>query len=264
LESVVKINDILNNAIKINALIKLGTIRVHDVDGSNEGVHGALMCFEEAIKLDPTNPDIYIHRAQIYLLTEKVEEAKADLEKCCQLTDTFPSAVAQKLYVQFRFAIRAGLEYSMTEALKGFEDAIEKFPDSSEVLSLYAQSLMERQEFEEADKYFQRAIQGDPHDANLYVHRGILQLQWRNDAGTAIAMLEEALVVDDRCQFAYEMLGSLEVQRGDLSKGIGCFERALRCAQTELDCAHLYSLRDAAEAQLKAATSLGIEMPKIG
>lgn len=56
---------IQDNDIKINAYIKLGTIRVHEVDGTNEGVRSALICFDEAIKLDPTNPDIYIHRAQV-------------------------------------------------------------------------------------------------------------------------------------------------------------------------------------------------------
>lgn len=56
---------------------------------------------------------------QIHLLAEKVEEAKADLEKCCVLTNNFPSAVAQKLYVQFRYAIRGGFEHSVDQALKG-------------------------------------------------------------------------------------------------------------------------------------------------
>jgi import receptor subunit TOM70 len=253
---------ISDNDVKVNSLIKLGTIRVHEVDGNPEGINSALKCFEDAIALDPNNPDIYIHRAQIFLLAEQIEEAKKDLETCCSLTDSFPSAVAQKLYVQFRFAIRAGYDYSVDQAIKGFNEALEQFPDSSEVHSLYAQSLMERQDFNAADEYFLKAVKCDPQDANLYVHRGILQLQWCNDTEKAVKLLEKALSVDSKCQFAYEMLGSLEVQRGNLSRGITCFEQALSCAQTELDCAHLYSLRDAAEAQLKAAQILGIELPK--
>ena len=54
-----------DNSVKVNALIKLGTIRVQDNDGNNEGVKNALDCFEEAAKLEPSNPDIYIHRAQV-------------------------------------------------------------------------------------------------------------------------------------------------------------------------------------------------------
>ncbi len=57
--------EVSNPDVKVNGLIKLGTIRVHDVDGNNEGVKGALSCFDDAIALDPNNPDIYIHRAQV-------------------------------------------------------------------------------------------------------------------------------------------------------------------------------------------------------
>lgn len=91
---------------------------------------------------------------------------------------------------------------------------------------------MERQDFEKADDYFLKAIKCDPEDANLFVHRGILKLQASGDISLAIKLLEQALEVDDKCQFAYEMLGSLEVQNGNLSKGIQCFEKALACAQT--------------------------------
>ncbi len=73
--------------------------------------------------------------------------------------------------------------------------------------------------------------------------------------------LEEAKRVDPSCQFAFEMLGSISVQKGNLIKGIKYFDKALELAQTELDCAHLYSLRDAAEAQEKATKLLGIELP---
>ena len=69
--------------------------------------------------------------------------------------------------------------------------------------------------------------------------------------------------MDPNCQFAYEMLGSIQVQKGFLADGIRHFDRALDLAQTELDCAHLYSLRDAAEAQEKATKLLGIELPNV-
>lgn len=69
--------------------------------------------------------------------------------------------------------------------------------------------------------------------------------------------------VDPNCQFAYEMLGSIQVQKGALEEGIKHFDRALELAQTELDCAHLFSLRDAAEAQQRATKLLGIELPNI-
>ena len=73
------------------------------------------------------------------MLSEKVDDAYKDLEKCCQLNDNFASALAQKLYVQFRCGIRYNDESTVNKAIKGFEGAIQKFSDSSEVYSLYAQ-----------------------------------------------------------------------------------------------------------------------------
>lgn len=51
--------------------------------------------------------------------------------------------------------------------------------------------------------------------AGLYVHRGLLKLQWKGDINAALLLLEKAIEVDDKCEFAYETLGTVEVQRGD-------------------------------------------------
>jgi tetratricopeptide (TPR) repeat protein len=50
--------------------------------------------------------------------------------------------------------------------------------------------------------------------AGLYVHRGLLLLQWKGDINEALKLLEKAVEVDDKCEFAYETLGTVEVQRG--------------------------------------------------
>lgn len=50
--------------------------------------------------------------------------------------------------------------------------------------------------------------------AGLFVHRGLLNLQWKGDINAAMKMLEKAIEIDDKCEFAYETLGTVEVQRG--------------------------------------------------
>lgn len=50
--------------------------------------------------------------------------------------------------------------------------------------------------------------------AGLFVHRGLLNLQWKGDINAALELLEKAIEVDDKCEFAYETLGTVEVQRG--------------------------------------------------
>ena len=70
-----------------------------------------------------------------------------------------------------------------------------------------------------------------------------------------------SLDVDDKCEFAYETLGTIEVQRGHLKKAIELFEKAIPLANTELEMGHLYGLRDAAIAQTTVSTRLGINLP---
>lgn len=80
--------------------------------------------------------------------------------------------------------------------------------------SLFAQILSDQQQFPLADDYFGKAMKLEPNNAGLYVHRGLLLLQWRGDINEALVLLEKAIEVDEKCEFAYETLGTVEVQRG--------------------------------------------------
>jgi import receptor subunit TOM70 len=42
---------------------------------------------------------------------------------------------------------------------------------------------------------------------------GLLQLQRNGDVSKAIDMINQALKMDDKCEFGYEALGTIEVQR---------------------------------------------------
>lgn len=103
------------------------------------------------------------------------------------------------------------------------------------------QVLTDKGNYEEADKYFAKAIKLDSSNATLMVHRGmhnnliasyvlcmlylnmtsssivffpgLLQLQWKNDVEKALKLIEEAISLDAKCEFAYETLGTIEVQR---------------------------------------------------
>lgn len=68
-------------------------------------------------------------------------------------------------------------------------------------------------DFAKADSCLTKAIEKDPSNASIYVHKGILQLQWTNSTDKAIEYINKALKLDDKCKFGYETLGSIEVQR---------------------------------------------------
>ena len=73
----------------------------------------------------------------------------------------------------------------------------------------------------------------------------------------AIEYMEKAIAIDEKCEFAYETLGTVEVQRGNMKRSVEMFEKAIPLANTELEMAHLYGLMDAAKSQLAVTERFG-------
>lgn len=95
----------------------------------------------------------------------------------------------------------------------------------------------------------------------IYPLVGLLQLQWEGDVILATKLIEEAIKLDPKCEFAYETLGTIEVQRGNLKRAIDLFDIAIPMSKTEAEISHLFSLKDAALAQVKVAEKLGVTLP---
>ncbi|KFM58121.1 Mitochondrial import receptor subunit TOM70, partial [Stegodyphus mimosarum] len=241
--------------VRVNCLIKIGTLKVQ-----MEKMDKALEDFNKAIELDLNNADIYLHRGQVYLLMDRISDGLKDMEKSCSLNPNFPSARAQKCYIQYRCGIQFNDESQKKAALKGFEEIEASFPKCPESFFLYAQVLSECGDYEKAEMCFKKAGELDPNDPNVFVHRGILLLQWKQDVDGALELLNKAIEMDQKCQFGYETLGSIEVQRGNLHRGLELFQKAVDTAHTETELAHLYSLLLAAKAQAKAAESCGFNL----
>lgn len=49
----------------------------------------------------------------------------------------------------------------------------------------------------------------------LFVFR-LLQLQWKQDLDLGLELISKAIEIDNKCDFAYETMGTIEVQRWDL------------------------------------------------
>uniref|UniRef100_T1IZN4 Mitochondrial import receptor subunit TOM70 n=1 Tax=Strigamia maritima TaxID=126957 RepID=T1IZN4_STRMM len=255
LDAVVNTDDI-DAKLKVNALIKLGSLKIQE-----DRPDKALEYFAVAEKLDPNNCDIYHHRGQINLMMDNMQNALQDFSRAVELNPSFPIAYVQKCYADCRNAFLQRNIEGVQKGIDVFEDALKRFPTCVEAYALYGQVLTERHEFDKADDCFERALKFDPENANILVHRGLLKLQWKQDVDGAIDYIIEAIKLDDKCEFAYETLGTLEVQRGNLDRAVDLFNKAIALAKTEAEMAHLYSLNDAALAQAQVAKRLGIQIP---
>ncbi|KAF4528114.1 hypothetical protein B566_EDAN016595 [Ephemera danica] len=204
--------------VRVNALIKRASMYMQLEDPQR-----CLEDFSTAAEIDPDNSDIFHHRGQVKLLLDELPQAMEDFKKAVKLNPDFPIAYVQKCYTDFRSAFSLQNAAKVQEVLNNFEDAIQRFPKCTEAYTLFAQ-----------------ATENEPGNAAVYVHRAILQLHWTQDVVTAVQLINEAISIDDKCEFAYETLGTIE---------------------TELEMSHLFALKDAAVAQEIVAKKLGIAMP---
>ncbi|XP_014216249.1 mitochondrial import receptor subunit TOM70 [Copidosoma floridanum] len=248
-------SDVTSKELKVNALIKRASMHVQ-----LEQPEKSFDDFAQAVELDPDCSDIYHNRGQVNLLSEKIEEAKADFDKAVELNPDFGVAFVQKCYTDYRNSVTLRDINMIQESIENFNNACTKFPDCAECFNLYAQVLADTNDFPKADMYFEKAANKDPKNATILVQRGLLHLQWKNDFNLAINLIKKAIEIDDKCEFAYETLGTIEVQRGNLEYAIELFEKALALGRTNMELSHLFSLRDASKAQLSVGLRLGVDL----
>ncbi|KAL9964039.1 hypothetical protein ACROYT_G027613 [Oculina patagonica] len=244
--------------LKVNCLIKRGSMQLQ---ASN--VMECFQDFTKAVSLDPNNSDIYHHRGQIYFLSEKLQEAKEDFEKCISLNDSFIPAKIQLAYCIYKSAALQQSPILAHGAVDMLQKTVDKYPDSADAHSLFAQVLQDMQQFPKAEEHFDDAIRLEPQNPVHRVYKGMLMLQSRQDVEKAAELVGEALAIDEKCDFAYETLATLEVQRGNLDRAIELFNKAITLVRTEAELAQTFSLREAAKAQKFVTETLGLTPPTI-
>lgn len=249
--------------IKANTLIKKSALVISDPttfsSNMEKDLEHVFELLERAAALDPENSDIYLHKAQALTLSEKYDEAVATLNKAVQYKEDCYPAIAQKLYIEFKIAQRDSCSSSkLKEMLDNFKTIVQKNPESQDLLSMYAQVLTELSYFKKADQVLLDLIKLDPTDGSYYISRALIQFNLNGEQDQVATLLREALEKDPKVIFAYEILGSMESQRGKIDEAIKIFESALSYAQTEADYARCYGLLDSAKGQKMAAELLGM------
>ncbi|ELK36875.1 Mitochondrial import receptor subunit TOM70 [Myotis davidii] len=257
LDKVISLKD-ANVKLRANALIKRGSMYMQQQQPLL-----STQDFNMAADIDPQNADVYHHRGQLKILLDQVEEAVADFDECIRLRPESALAQAQKCFALYRQAYTGNNSSQIQAAMKGFEEVIKKFPRCAEGYALYAQALTDQQQFGKADEMYDKCIDLEPDNATTYVHKGLLQLQWKQDLDRGLELISKAIEIDSKCDFAYETMGTIEVQRGNMEKAIDMFNKAINLAKSEMEMAHLYSLCDAAHAQTEVAKKYGLKPPTL-
>ncbi|BHF83725.1 Mitochondrial import receptor subunit TOM70 [Sparganum proliferum] len=245
--------------VRVNALIKAACLSM-TVD---QDLSACLYTFQQAQTICPECPDVYLHRGQINLLAEQLDEALNDLNMAVKLQPDFSVALAQRLYTLYRRDVNAGKDSNTEIRLNEFRKLVEKYPNCLETHSLYAQVLTERGEYEKSDAEFARVIELAPSSGMAYAHRGLLQLRWRQDQASAIEWFRKGVEVDPKCELALELLGQLSMERGQFDEALNYFNQAIQQAKTLADLTHLISLREGVKAQMHVCSTYNISVSEM-
>eukprot|EP00088_Acartia_fossae_P027010 TRINITY_DN2779_c0_g1_i2.p1 TRINITY_DN2779_c0_g1~~TRINITY_DN2779_c0_g1_i2.p1 ORF type:complete len:510 (+),score=122.95 TRINITY_DN2779_c0_g1_i2:43-1572(+) len=259
------LSEIINDAdisatIKANALIKRGALHIQRCIDPSKDAELSLADFNEAEKLVPDCPDVFMNRGQVRLLLDMFNEAVADLNKANDLNPDFALAYVQKLYTDFLSAQATADQAKIKACVDGFENAIRKFPECVEAYALYAKVLQEQFKLSQAEEMYKKGSEINPKNANLIIHRALLSLQMTGNINDCMEQIDKALKLDVKNEFGYETLGQLELQRENYEKAAQHFDKAIPLVNTELEMAHLFGLRDSARAKVSAKAKLS-EVP---
>ncbi|CAH8553939.1 unnamed protein product [Schistosoma turkestanicum] len=233
--------------VRVNALIKSACLAM-TVD---QDVAACLYDFQRAQNIWPECSDIYLHRGQINLLSDQLDEALHDLNTAVKLKPEFSVAQAQRLYAQYRYALNSGDMNKVDSRIDEFRRLIKKYPNCLETHSLFAQVLSEHNDYKESDKVFADLIALAPDSGLAYAHRGLLQLKWKQDRDAALCFFLEGVQHDPKCELLHELLGQLAVEKGEFQEALKHFNMAIQQAKSQNDLAHMIALREGVSAQLK-------------
>lgn len=258
-------NETSSDRLKSNTCIKLTALNLQRGDEDK-----AFFNYEQAIEFDSLNEDIYCNRAQVFAMKAKFDECFADFKKCIEINPDHKIAKLQKAFFEFRqFYAQFSMYIQATnqsgenpsnivhnskelkdETMK-LEQYLDVYSEIPEAYNLYAQILSEQENFEKAEKYYKLALDKDPDNAALLVQRALNIMTWKNEFDEPIKMLNEAIKIDDTCEFAYETLATIEIQRGQLTRAVELFEKAIQLTRSEDSMNNLCCMLVGAKTQFK-------------
>ena len=164
----------------------------------------------------------------------RFDECFKDFEKCIEINPDHKIAKLQKaffefrqFYAQFTMYMQATTTNPSSDSYSSIihnskelrdettklEKLLEVYSDIPEAYNLYAQILSEQENYERAEKYYKIALDKDPDNSALLVQRALNIMTWKNEFDEPIKMLNEAIKIDKTCEFAYETLATIEIQR---------------------------------------------------
>ncbi|KAF7986834.1 hypothetical protein HWV62_12616 [Athelia sp. TMB] len=208
------------------SLVKVASVHMEQGDPES-----AFSCFEEAIKHNPNDPDIYYHRGQVLFIMNEFGQAAENYTRSTELDDQFVFSHIQLAVAQYK-------SDNLANSMATFRRTLKAFPQRSEPQNYYGELLLDQQRFQDAVDKFDRAIELEkekppPMNVLPLVNKGLALYQWKQDIVAAEKCCEEALEIDPECEAAVATLAQLSLQQSKIGRAVEMFTRQAELARSE-------------------------------
>ncbi|KAJ7079367.1 hypothetical protein C8R43DRAFT_1053150 [Mycena crocata] len=225
------------------SLVKVASVHMEQGDPAK-----AFECFDEAIRQNPNDPDIYYHRGQVLFIMSEFADAAENYTKSTELDDQFVFSHIQLAVAQYKSG-------NLANSMATFRRTLKAFPTRSEPQNYYGELLLDQQRFGDAVEKFERAVELEkmktPPNVLPLVNKGLALYQWKQDIGEAERCCNEALEMDPECEAAVATLAQLSLQQGKIETAIQMFARQAQLARSEPELASALTYQYASAAQLE-------------
>lgn len=202
--------------------------------------------FDEAIAINPSDPDIYYHRGQVNYISGQYDAAAKDYSESIKLDDTFVYAHIQLGVVQYKLG-------SISSSMSTFNNTLKKFANSTDVHNYYGELLVDQQKFTEAIDMFTKAITLDPKNPLPYINKAMLMYQMMGNVEEATQLCKTALEIDPACDAAVASLAQILLEQSKPEEALKYYEMAIDLARTEAELEHAISYVEATKTQTRFA-----------
>lgn len=154
---------------------------------------------------NPSDPDLYIKRSQLYIQYKQFEVAAGDVKRAIRIDSTVASYYIALGDVYFA-------ENKTRQTKEVLERTVTKFPESTEALMKLSELYFIVKQYKEAIENINKALKINENIAKAYYLKGSIYRE-SGDTSKAISSLETAVEQDNRLTDAYYDLGIIYAAR---------------------------------------------------
>jgi tetratricopeptide (TPR) repeat protein len=216
-----------DEALKLDSTLAVGWSNKGVVLARAGNFKEALDCFETAVKLKPASFSMWMCWAEVLIMAERFEEALEKSERATKLSFRDPKPWITKGNALFKLG-------RDQEALDCYQKALAIDGNNAMALKNKRSALVAMKRYEEAVDCHERLIAIDPNYVENWIGEGFLLEELHREAD-ALACYQRALQANPRSALLWINLGRLKEKHGNIAEAVEAYNEALVIDPTLLE-----------------------------